>query len=240
MEEVKHHIPKFNIKELPDSSFNLFLGKRRSGKSVLCEYLIHQLIEENLIDMVFLFSKTNAGFNIIKDRECRFETIDKLHDLLDNYKMINNYNKIVGKRDQVKIRTAIIIDDFSVELKNKSMNILEDLAVRGRHLSYSPLCLHFFILCQSLTKIPRTCRLNCDTIFFNAIASMRELEMILDENMYCISTSREGKREGRDLYENLVKEKDYQFIGILNFKQNIKEYKDYIRTYTADVSKLKL
>ena len=69
---------------------------------------------------------------------------------------------------------------------------------------------------------------------------MRELEMILDENMYVVSTSREGKREGRTLYEDLVKEKDYQFIGILNFKQNIKEYKDYIRSYTADVSQLKL
>jgi len=233
-------IPQFNIDELPESSYNLFLGKRRSGKSVLCEYMIQEMIDAKLIDMVFLFSKTNAGFKLIKDKECRFDSIDKLHDLLENYKMINNYNKVVGKRDQVKIRTAIIIDDFSVEMKNKSMNILEDLAVRGRHISYSPLCLHFFILCQSLTKVPRTCRLNCDTIFFNAIASMRELEMILDENMYCISTSREGKREGRTLYENLVKEKDYQFIGILNYKQNIKEYSCYIRTYTADVSKLKL
>lgn len=240
MEEVKHHIPKFNIKELPDSSFNLFLGKRRSGKSVLCEYLIHELIEENLIDMVFLFSKTNAGFNIIKDKDCRFETIDKLHDLLDNYKMINEYNKIVGKRDKIRIRTAIIIDDMAVELKSKSMNILEDLAVRGRHISYLPLSLHFFILCQSLTKVPRVVRLNVDTIFFNAIASMHELEMILDENFYIISSSRDGKKEGRRLYEELVKEKDFQFIGVLNYKQNCKFYHDYLRTCVADVSKLKL
>ena len=235
-----YDIPNFNIEELPSSSMNLFLGKRRSGKSVLCEFMIAEMIEKKLLDMVFLFSPTNAGFKIIKDRECRFETIEPLHDLLDNYKMINDYNKVVCKKDQVKIRTAIIIDDMAVELKSKSMNILEDLAVRGRHYSYPPLSLHFYILCQSLTKVPRVVRLNTDTIFFNAIASMRELEMILDENMYVISSSRDGKREGRALYEELVKEKDFQFIGILNYKQNCKCYADYIRKYTADVSKLKL
>lgn len=235
-----HDIPNFSIDEMPSSSFNLFLGKRRSGKSVLCEYMIKQMIDSKLIDMVFLFSPTNAGFKIIKDPNSRFETIEPLHDILENYKKINNYNKVVDKKDKVRIRTAIIIDDMAVEMKSKSMNILEDLAVRGRHYSYDPLSLHFFILCQSLTKVPRVCRLNCDTIFFNAIASMRELEMILDENMYVVSSSREGKREGRTLYENLVKEKDYQFIGVLNYKQNVKDYVDYLRTYTADVSELKL
>lgn len=236
METVK----EFNIEDIPSSSMNLFLGKRRSGKSVLCEFMIKRMIDAKLLDMVFLFSPTNAGFNIIKDKNCRFETIEKLHDLLENYKMINNYNKIVGKRDKVRIRTAIIIDDMAVELKTKSMNILEDLAVRGRHYSYDPLSLHFFVLCQSLTKVPRVVRLNCDMIFFNAIASMRELEMILDENMYVVSSSREGKREGRTLYEDLVKEKDFQFIAILNYKQNCKTYGDYIRTYTAKVDELKL
>ena len=233
-------IPIFSIDEMPSSSFNLFLGKRRSGKSVLCEYMIKQMIDAKLIDMVFLFSPTNAGFKIIKDPNCRFETIEPLHDILDNYKKINNYNKIVNKGDKVRIRTAIIIDDMAVELKSKSMNVLEDLAVRGRHYSYDPLSLHFFILCQSLTKVPRVCRLNCDCIFFNAIASMRELEMILDENMYVISSSREGKREGRTLYEELVKEKDYQFIGVLNYKQNCKCYADYLRRYVADTSQLDL
>jgi hypothetical protein len=154
--------------------------------------------------------------------------------------MMNEYNKVVGKRDKIAVRTAIIIDDMSVDLKSHSMNILEDLAVRGRHLSYPPLCLHFFILSQSLTKVPRVVRLNSDTIFFNAIASMKELEYIMDENFFLIATSREGRRSGRELYERLITEKDFQFIGVLNYKQNCKCYADYIRTFTADVSKLKL
>jgi len=154
---------------------------------------------------------------------------------------MNEYNKIVERKsDKIKLSTAIIIDDFAVELKSKGFNILETLAVLGRHYSYDPLNLHFFILSQSLTKVPRVVRLNVDLMFFNAIASMKELEMILEENFYVVSSSRDGKKEGRELYEQLVKAKDFQFIGILNYKQNCRTHSDYIRVYTADIKKLKL
>lgn len=234
------HIPLFNVEDLPSSSFNIFLGKRRSGKSVLCEYMIKEMIDNKMLDMVFLFSKTDAGFKIIGDKNNRFDNIEPLHDLIDNYRKINEYNKVVSKRNKIAIRTAVIIDDMAVDLKSKSFNILENLAVNGRHISYDPLSLHFFILCQSLTKIPRVVRLNCDCIFFNAIASMMELNMILDENFYIISSSREGKKEARQLYEDLVKKDDFNFIGVMNYKQNCCCYADYLRTYKADISKLKL
>lgn len=236
-----HDIPKFDVNSLPSSSYNIFLGKRRSGKSVLTEYLIKQMIDADMLDLVFIFSPTMAGFNtVVVDNDFRFDTITPLLDIINNYKMMNEYNKLVPKRKKIKLRTAIVIDDFSVELKSKKFNLLEDLAVRGRHYSYDPLALHFFILSQSLTKIPRTIRLNCDTIFFNAIASMRELELILDENFFIISSSREGKREGRTLYENLVKAADFNFIGIMNFKQNCTKYSDYITVYKADTRELNL
>jgi len=236
MESIK----QFDVNSLPSSSFNIFLGKRRSGKSVLCEYLLQEMIDNKMIDVIFLFSSTLAGFNIIKDPSFKFNKIDHLFTILENYKAMNNYNKIVDKNKKIKLRTAIIIDDFAVDLKSKNFNILEDLAIRGRHYSYDPLSLHFFILAQSLTKIPRVVRLNVDTIFFNAISSMRELDLILDENFYIISSSRDGKREGRRLYEDLVKSADFNFIGILNFKQNCTCYADYITTYRADIDRLKL
>jgi len=62
--------------------------------------------------------------------------------------------------------------------------------------------------------------------------------LILDENFYVIGSSREGKREGRNLYERLVKEEDFNFIGILNFRQNCTKYSDYITVYKADTSVL--
>lgn len=236
-----HDITKFDVKCMPSSSFNIFLARRRSGKTVLVEYMLKQMIDANMLDLIFIFSPTDSGFNtVVKDKDFRFDTIEPLMDIIDNYKLMNEYNKLVAKNKKIKLRTAIIIDDFAIELKNKKFNILSDLSVRGRHYSLEPLSLHFFILSQSLTKIERVVRLNCDTIFFNSISSMKELELILDEYLYIINSSRDGKREARQLYESLVQAEDFNFIGILNFKQNCVKYSDFITTYKADTSVLKL
>ena len=229
MNDIPEDIPLFSVQSIPSSSFNLFLGKRRSGKSVVVEFMIKEMIDNKMLDLVFLFSKTDAGFEtVIKNKRFRFTSIEPLFELIDDYRIMNEYNKIVNKSKKIKLRTAIIIDDFSIEMKNKKFNILQDLSVRGRHLSYEPLSLHFFILSQSLTKVPRTCRLNLDMLFFNSIASMKELELILDECFYVVNSSREGKQSGRRLYEHLVQKEDFNFIGILNFRQNCTKYADIL------------
>jgi hypothetical protein len=146
---------------------------------------------------------------------------------------MNQLNKIEKTRDKIKLNVMVIIDDCAIKLKSKEFNILEELAVNGRHAAYEPLSLHFCILCQSLTKIPRVVRLNSDMIFLNAIASAAERGMVLDENFYLIRSDIQGKRVGRSLYERLVQSEDYQFIVIENYKQNIKTYNDYIKTYKA-------
>ena len=240
MNDIPTDIPNFSVQDIPNSSFNLFLGKRRSGKSILVEFMIKEMIDNRLLDLIFLFSPTSAGFEtVIKNKLFRFTSIEPLFELIDRYKIMNEYNKIVNKSKKIKLRTAIIIDDFAVEMKNKNFNILQDLSVRGRHYSYSPLSLHFFILSQSLTKVPRTVRLNCDMLFLNSIASITELELILSEYFFVISSSREGKQTGRRLYEHLVQQGDFNFIGILNFRQNCVKYADYITTYKANIAELK-
>jgi hypothetical protein len=226
-------IQSFNVDDLPNSSFNVFLAKRRGGKSILCEHLIKQLIAIKKVDCCFLFSKTDAGFDVIKDKKCRFKEIDQLHTIIDNYKQMNEYNKIAKKKDKIGLKTIVVIDDFAVDLKSSKFNLLEDLSVLGRHHAYFPASLSFFILSQSLTKIPRVVRLNCDTIFINAVASEMERGMILNENMYLIDGSRTGKNEGRDLYQQIVTSEPFQFMVIENFKQNCICYSDYIKKYVA-------
>ena len=225
-------IDKFNVNDTPNSSFNIFLGKRRSGKSVLAEYFLKELIKKKRIDIAYLISETGAGFESI-DPENKFSEMEKLTNLLENFKKMNQLNKIEKTRDKIKLNVMVIIDDCAIKLKSKEFNILEELAVNGRHAAYEPLSLHFCILCQSLTKIPRVVRLNSDMIFLNAIASATERGMVLDENFYLIRSDIQGKRDGRSLYEKLVQSEDYQFIVIENYKQNIKTYSDYIKTYKA-------
>ena len=76
-------------------------------------------------------------------------------------------------------------------------------------------------------------RLNCDNIIFNSISSSRELDLILDECLYVLDNSREGKRAGKALYKQLITEADFQFIVIENYRQNVRCYADYIKKYKA-------
>ncbi len=57
-------ILRYNVDMLPSSSFNLIVAKRRSGKSVIIEYMIKEMVKQKMLDLVFLFSPTDAGFDI--------------------------------------------------------------------------------------------------------------------------------------------------------------------------------
>lgn len=229
-------ITKFKASEMPNSSFNIFLGKRRSGKSVLAEYLLKEMLENKMVNLCYLFSTTNAGFKMI-DNDSRFTEIDQLDTILENYRAMNSYNKVAKEKDKFKIKTLIILDDCAIKLKSKEFNILETLSVNGRHFAYEPLSLHFFILCQSLTKIPRVVRLNVDNIFLNTIPSKIELEMVLMENFFILDSSRQATTEARQLYHKLVGTEDFQFIVVENWRQNVKVMADYIKTYKAILDK---
>ncbi len=58
--------------------------------------------------------------------------------------------------------------------------------------------------------------------------------MILDENVYRIASGRKNKQIGKDLQHGLVTKDDFVFVCVENHRQNIKEYKDYIKTIKAD------
>jgi len=235
--DIVKTIKNFDVTELPNSSFNIFLGKRRSGKSVLAEYMIKQMIDAKMVNFVFLFSPTNAGFSFI-DNSCRFTEIDNLHNILENFKKMCSYNKIQNKKSlKFEYKCVIILDDMAVKLKTKEFNILDIISTNGRHYAKPPLSLSFMILSQSLTKISRVCRLNCDNIFLNSIPSKIELEMVLSENFFLLDSSRSACARARNLYHELVVKQDYQFLVLENWRQNVTMFSDYIKLYRAELDK---
>lgn len=233
-EDIASTLRRFELEDIPTSSFNLVLGKRRSGKSYLVEDLIQKMIKQKMLDLVFLFSGTDSGFEFIS-KDNRFGgDMEVLTRLVDNLKYITEYNSIASKKDQIRIRVCVILDDHAVSLKSKEFNILESLSVNGRHYAKDPLSLHIFVLCQSLTKTPKVVRLNCDLIFFNSISSMREREIVFDENLYMLESSLEGRRRAKRLYDTVMTKEDFVFMVVINSKQNVKTYSDYLVLYRAD------
>ena len=221
----------FDINDLPNSSMNLVISKRRAGKSYLVEHIIEDMKRNNMIDVCLLFSGTMAGFErVCSDPECRFNSLDKLVGIVENYRKMNSYNKQAPKSKQFKIKTTIIIDDLAQDLKKHK--ILNNLAINGRHYAYSPLRLDFFILGQSTTLFSRSMRLNADTISFTQIPSFKEFEMLRDECLCMTCHDREGRKMALDYYNRIVSE-PYAFACVELYRNNIRGLSDFIKRLKA-------
>lgn len=110
-------IQPFNVEELSNSSFNIILGKRRSGKTAIAESIINQVSKSKNLGCCFLFSPADAGFPMIP-REDRFTSLEPLDNIVENYGRMN-CNKVAMKRDQFKIKTLIVLGDMACSLKDK-------------------------------------------------------------------------------------------------------------------------
>ena len=229
------NIQYFNPKDFLGSHFTILCAKRRGGKSTLVGDFIDKQFENGDIDIAILFTGTDADFPMIK-KQFRYsaEEIDKLDDIVDNYTVMNEFNKIADERDKFKLKTIVILDDLALQYKSKEFaEKLSNLSVRGRHFSYSPLSLSFFIITQKICCLPTVCRCNADYIIFNNISSMTELDTVMNENMFLMDSSREGKKLARNLYNSLVCSEPYLFVVCENHRSNIREYKDYIKKYVV-------
>ena len=224
-------IKQLKLEDLPTSYFAMCVARRRGGKTTLVEDIITRSFTKGLINLCYLFSGTDAGFPMI-GKDYRFSDISRLDEIVENYKTMNEYNKIADPPNKFRIKTLVVIDDLVLKLKTKEFaKILAELSVNGRHAAYPPLSLNFIIIGQNLTSFPRILRNNTDLILFNNISSQKELEYLLDENFYLLDSSRAGKKLGRELYNKIVTSKPFIFIAIEAYRQNMRCFADYIKYY---------
>jgi hypothetical protein len=231
----EEQIDYFKPSDIVNSSFIIINAKRRSGKSTLVEDLINKQFESGNLDVAILFTGTNAGFDNI-DAKFRFteDEIYKLDDIVENYEVMNEFNKVSDSANKFKIKTIVVLDDLALQYKKKEFSEkLAKLSVQGRHVSYSPLSLSIIVITQKITCLPTTCRCNADYIIFNNISSMTELDTVMNENFFLMDSSREGKKKARNLYNGLVTSEPYLFVVCENHKTNIKKYKDYVKKYVV-------
>ncbi len=245
MKDLTYDVSKFesfDYTTMPESFFMVVLGQRRSGKSFLVNNLLQTMAKDKKRKphAIFLISKTLQSdvpaFEGIPPNY-KFDNMEVLENYIIPKQMevrdINRRNKNKKHFQPIESKVVVVIDDFAVDggLKNKT---LEHLAKNGRHYSGEHGSLSIILLSQSLTAISRQVRLNLDYLVFNSLSSSTESEMVMGENgFFSMDTNRSGKQQGRLLYHNLVSMKDFRFIVLENFKQNKKDYTDYIKFYDA-------
>lgn len=237
-EMISRDFKPFDYTSLPPSFYLIYTASRRSGKSTSAEYLINQFQRDKKrkFDAIFLLSLTDAGFDGIP-KGYRYDTLDIIPNIIAKQKEINEYNKTTRKNShKVRSHILLVIDDFaSGNLRNNE--VLDTLAMNGRHIIKNHGSLSVILMTQSLTKVSRVQRLNCDCMLMNAISSAKELEMILDEYFFVLDSSRQGKRETRQMYHDLVNSKDYRFIVVENYRSNKRQLEDFVKLFDAKIEK---
>lgn len=160
----------------------MFAAKRRSGKTVLLNYLIEECIIENIFDWGYIVSATTGitgELNIIPDDYIRSEWNP------EDIKKIIKYQE-----EQIKNGTPrncfIILDDIigTVDLDDP---LLKEIVTKGRHWN-----IWLFLCIQKLTSIvPTLYRENTDILFFFNSSNQKVLDTVHEEFI----SMKQSKRE---------------------------------------------
>jgi len=242
---IEKQFPRFNIKDLPDSFTLIGIAARRSGKTTLVESLLEEFGKtKNKFTAIFLLSATNAGFENQIPVPYRYTNLENLGYILRKQAQVKEYNlKEPLKKNRIKSRVLIIVDDLIGEQKGKnSLRYNEDirkLFVNGRHLGNDGVDgngVNVIVLSQQFSAIPKVARLNSDIIVTNRITSKMERKDVLD-SFFTLGNGRDASKIASDTYESVVLSKPYRFVVIETFRANRVKLEDYIKHYDAIVDK---
>lgn len=182
-------------------STNLFIGKPRSGKTSLLHSLFqHRNMLRYCYNTIYLVQPVQSGASIEnnifdklpEDQVYRELTFDNLFEI----KMRIDEDAKDGHT------SAIIFDDVTAELKNKStMKLFKELAFNRRHLRLS-----MFFLVQTYFSVPKEIR-RVFTNLFIFKTSKNEMANIFDELI-------EYPSEFMKPIMKLVYDRPYQFLFV--------------------------
>ena len=208
--------------DLPKHSpFILVCGKRGSGKSVWTEYLLQYYHSQRRFWRTILISGSHE-FQKVEDH---FPMIQKgfrynREEMVDVLERVMEIQKNIAKTNRDRLREVLLVLDDCMALepggkKFKNNSILEDLAIRGRHLKISVV-----ILLQScIGGASKTIRENADCIISWPTASMQELKFYIDSFSYFgeevnITT----RKKGYKFFNNIWQNEPYTAVAMLPHK----------------------
>lgn len=231
-DELSNSLQTFDPTTLSPNSMILVQAPRRSGKTTLVESMIHDYRKKNKVDLVLLYSKSNAGFKQIPQKY-RFRNLKTLPDLVNTQLDVKKANT-KRKHTFIKSNVIVIIDDFIDGSKTdiRDSDLLVKMATMGRHLSHKEHSnMMVIFLSQLMTAIPPVMRRNMDYIITFKISSRIERKSITEEFL-TLKSGRGGLAEAYNLFD-VVNSDDYLALVINGTKSNKYRYSDYVFKYIA-------
>ena len=179
------------------------------------------------MDAVFLFTKTNAGFDGIPSTY-RFRDLDILPSIIDTQLKVKKHNMKAKKKDKIKSNIIIILDDMvgsgGMSADMRSNKLLNKLATNGRHLSDGDNSnMMVILISQIFTGIGPQIRLNTDFLFTTKLQARRERENIVN-SFLSLNSGRKALAESYDVFDSIVNKEDFNFdlIPIVPKKEELK------------------
>ena len=226
----------FDVNLVPKNAFIIVVASRRSGKSHLITHFLEEYTKKNKVDGVFLFSKTNAGYDGIPSNY-RYRDLDILPSIIDTQLKVKKHNVKAKKKDKIKSNIVLILDDMVGEgglgADMRKNRLLNKLAVNGRHLSddeYSNMMV--ILISQIFTGISPQIRLNTDFLFTTKLQARKERENIVN-SFLSLNSGRKGLSESYEVFDSVVNKDDFMFIAIHTTHSNKKKFSDYVYNFKA-------
>ena len=231
----------FDVNIVPKNAFMLVIASRRSGKSHLITHFLEEYTKKNKTQGIFLFSKTNAGFDGIPSNY-RYYNLDILPSIIDQQLKVKKHNMKAKKKDIIKSNIIVILDDMVGEgglgADMRTNRFLNKVSVNGRHLSHlEDSNMMVILISQIFTGISPQIRLNTDFLFTTKLQARKERENIIN-SFLSLNSGRRGLSESYEVFDSVVNKDDFNFIAIHTTHQNKKKFSDYIYNFKAP-SKLK-
>lgn len=231
------NIKQFEPTKIHKNALILVIASRRSGKTHMVQHLLEEYSKKNKVDAVFLYTKTNGGFENSIPQTYRFRTLDTLQSVIDTQIKVKVHNKKAKKKDIIKSNIVIILDDFvgagGLSADMRKNPILNKIAVNGRHASFGEHSNMMIIMISQLyTGISPQIRLNADYILTTKLSARKERENLVN-GFLSLNSGREGLKNSYGIFDTIVNEKDFQFICIDCSAQNKKKFSDYVYKLVA-------
>lgn len=175
----------FRIDRLPDAGFELYLGRRGTGKTTLCRYVTQQSPRAQVAMHTVIAGSDRvrqSWAHVVPPLYVHEPSVDILRDIInDRKKLVSRYTSR-GQPFPKEMHLVLILDDVASITEFMKSSELRWLASNGRHAEIT-----VRLLAQYVTQVIPEIRSQFDIIYVMATANRRTITTLQNEFVSCVT-----------------------------------------------------